>query len=220
MGELVEHQDVLRTDDARQHTHVGERNRWEDDCRLSAHPAGDLVFEFDFRAATSEGPRRAELGAPLLGPPSESRPNARVLIQTQETVEAEINEALAVNQHFAVWPDLLDVELLKMNFGILLGRPGKKPHQIGRCDRMGKLIQREASYIRVHESFLSFKMGRDFRSRESVGDAGTNHDSFCDAEITVQTAKADVAVEYGAAFPKKVPPSTLKVKSFEKTVIA
>src|SRR5205807_2681441 len=114
----------------------------------------------------------------------------------------------------------LDIELLQVDVGILLRRALHKADHVARAEGAGELIHRCVTRRHAHEKLLPWKTKHIGSVNASIRQSRANHQPLMNAKVIDGSAEADVPVEHRAPFAEEVPPSALKIESFEKPVVA
>ena len=115
---LVEHDDVLAADQAGDRPHVGEHHRRKDQHRLDPEPVGEFFLGVDIGPNAGEGPRRAVMRSPSSQTTAHGLLDARVAVETEEAVGAEVDDPAAEYLDLSPGPLLFDHKVFEMRIGM------------------------------------------------------------------------------------------------------
>ncbi len=142
VGMLVDHEQVLAADQAGHGAHVRQGHGRIDQGCFRSQPAGDLVLGVGIGANTREGARGAVMSAPFLEPFGNDGLHARMLIESQEAIGAEIDHLLSAHAHHAAGTAFVDHQVLEVVVGKQSAEVLDEANEPVLTQGLGKLLHR------------------------------------------------------------------------------
>src|SRR5439155_23278054 len=88
---------ILATDQARDRSDIGQRDRGINEGRLRAEPVRDLLLRLRVGADTGKGSRGSVMRSPFSDSTNQRLLHARILIQSEKTIGAEIDDLATIH---------------------------------------------------------------------------------------------------------------------------
>ena len=154
---LVHDQHILPADQSGDGAHVGQRHGRINQRRFRAQPLSELLLGHRIGAYAGKGARGAVVRAPAANAATQRVLNARILIQTQETIGAEIDDLLAGHLDDAMRPHVIDDHVFHVRRWEKLGEMLKEANQAVLAQGAGQLLHRGGT----HTDLLFHIMGNN-----------------------------------------------------------
>ncbi len=151
VGLFVDDEQVLPADEPGDGAEIGQRHRRVDQRRLGAEPSRQLLLGVEVGLNAGESPRRAVVGAPALDAAFDGFLDARVLVQAEKAVGAEVDHPPPHDGDFAVRANVFDDQVLEVGGGggKQVGKVLDEADQAVLSQRLGQLPHRGLAHTDV-----------------------------------------------------------------------